>query len=327
MIMKAASLLLASVSLAGVAHADGGNWYEVAQTAGGAYSYNPRASVNSIQQFRDNECNGPGCPAAFGTTSEGPVPWTRSSLDHTVASANGHVTGEYVLGDPRYDGPTSADGFAWVNLATGEIKISHDAVRYGYSSASAQFVDYIHFDPATITSATTIIVDLRVDGSFEGFTQPRFGFGLSNGNYSLNTGTVGWSDSNPNGASTTATANFIDFSGGTGRAGNWEIYGPDRFRGTFVLDPRYQNFNDLSVSMYLSAGGPQDTWTAFQHTAAITFELPDGVSFTSASGAFLTAQDAALPEPATWATMIAGFGLVGGALRRRSRASQAALSA
>ncbi|HEU4968186.1 PEPxxWA-CTERM sorting domain-containing protein, partial [Sphingomonas sp.] len=28
-----------------------------------------------------------------------------------------------------------------------------------------------------------------------------------------------------------------------------------------------------------------------------------------------------VPEPATWAMMIAGFGLIGGALRRRARAT------
>ena len=36
---------------------------------------------------------------------------------------------------------------------------------------------------------------------------------------------------------------------------------------------------------------------------------------------------AAIPESATWAMMIAGFGLVGFALRRRVRASEAAFDA
>ena len=35
---------------------------------------------------------------------------------------------------------------------------------------------------------------------------------------------------------------------------------------------------------------------------------------------------AAVPEPATWAMMIAGFGLVGGIARRRSRATNVVYS-
>jgi len=50
--------------------------------------------------------------------------------------------------------------------------------------------------------------------------------------------------------------------------------------------------------------------------------LPDNVTFTSASGAFLTA---GVPEPASWAMMLGGFGLVGGAMRQgRKRAASLA---
>ena len=59
----------------------------------------------------------------------------------------------------------------------------------------------------------------------------------------------------------------------------------------------------------------------FGHTGAISFgPLADGLSYSSASGAFLTAVNAApggVPEPATWAMMICGFGLAGSALRAR----------
>jgi hypothetical protein len=50
----------------------------------------------------------------------------------------------------------------------------------------------------------------------------------------------------------------------------------------------------------------------FLNTAVFGFELPQGVSFESASGRLL-----AVPEPQTWALLIAGFGLAGGVLRRR----------
>lgn len=59
----------------------------------------------------------------------------------------------------------------------------------------------------------------------------------------------------------------------------------------------------------------------FGHTGTFGFDpLPDGLSFSSASGVFLT-DVGAVPEPASWAMMITGFGLVGAAMRRGRRAS------
>jgi hypothetical protein len=55
------------------------------------------------------------------------------------------------------------------------------------------------------------------------------------------------------------------------------------------------------------------------HTATIDFDLPDGVFLTGASGAVFgdVPAVAGVPEPASWALMIAGFGLAGGMLRKR----------
>ena len=58
----------------------------------------------------------------------------------------------------------------------------------------------------------------------------------------------------------------------------------------------------------------------FGDTSAFAFgALPTGLSFTSASGVFLTGQPGVggVPEPASWAMLIAGFGLVGALQRRR----------
>ncbi len=52
------------------------------------------------------------------------------------------------------------------------------------------------------------------------------------------------------------------------------------------------------------------------NTARVSLVLPQGVSFTSGSGDFLTAVGG-VPEPDTWAMLIAGFGLVGAVSRRR----------
>ncbi|MBT2185560.1 PEPxxWA-CTERM sorting domain-containing protein [Sphingobium sp. H33] len=61
----------------------------------------------------------------------------------------------------------------------------------------------------------------------------------------------------------------------------------------------------------------------FGNTSALTFDpLPDGLSFTSESGQLFTAKAPApgVPEPASWALMIVGLGVVGGTMRRRRMA-------
>lgn len=65
-----------------------------------------------------------------------------------------------------------------------------------------------------------------------------------------------------------------------------------------------------------------DCWGAacgFEHTASIGLVLPEGVSYTSDSGVFLTGVTAVapVPEPETWALMLAGLGVVGRLARRR----------
>lgn len=55
------------------------------------------------------------------------------------------------------------------------------------------------------------------------------------------------------------------------------------------------------------------------NTTRINLFLPSNVSFTSQSGVFLS-QAGGVPEPASWAMLLMGFGAVGGALRiRRQR--------
>jgi hypothetical protein len=58
----------------------------------------------------------------------------------------------------------------------------------------------------------------------------------------------------------------------------------------------------------------------FGNTLHYNWVLPEGIIAQSGSGVFLTDVTSAVPEPATWALMITGFGLLGGALRRRTAA-------
>jgi hypothetical protein len=56
----------------------------------------------------------------------------------------------------------------------------------------------------------------------------------------------------------------------------------------------------------------------YGHTMTFEWDLPPGTTYTSASGVFGTGH-AAVPEPATWAMMILGFGGAGVVIRRRAR--------
>ena len=62
----------------------------------------------------------------------------------------------------------------------------------------------------------------------------------------------------------------------------------------------------------------------FSNTAKFALVLQPGTTFTSDSGVFLTAPvTGAVPEPASWIMMLTGFGMLGGAMRRRAAAAAA----
>lgn len=60
-----------------------------------------------------------------------------------------------------------------------------------------------------------------------------------------------------------------------------------------------------------------NTTFSVTNSSGTSFTGTNGVTFTGGSG-ISSAITASVPEPATWAMMIAGFGLVGGTMRRRS---------
>ena len=92
---------------------------------------------------------------------------------------------------------------------------------------------------------------------------------------------------------------------------------------TQLLIPSGQS--SLGVSGALSIDCAEAYSCDFGHTAAFSVPLSAGLSFTSASGRFLTA--GAVPEPASWALLTVGFGAIGLAVRRRDPGSTRAAMA
>lgn len=83
-----------------------------------------------------------------------------------------------------------------------------------------------------------------------------------------------------------------------------------------------QTFNlDMFLQTTVEGGATAD----FLDPVQLSFGLPSDVSFTSASGVLLTAN--VVPEPSTWAMMLAGFAGLGFAVHRKAKAANAALAA
>ena len=81
--------------------------------------------------------------------------------------------------------------------------------------------------------------------------------------------------------------------------------------------PIYVYFELWTEAMSVGIPGDEVSQSDFGNTMSFNWILPDDVVVESASGVFMTGLGSAVPEPATWAMMIVGFGLVGTAARRR----------
>jgi hypothetical protein len=87
-----------------------------------------------------------------------------------------------------------------------------------------------------------------------------------------------------------------------------------------------QSYDVYAAFNILLRAGPQigPVTMDFSNTSTIGIQAPTGGSFTSSSGEFLgfaqTPGTGVVPEPASWAMLIAGFGLVGATMRRRRAA-------
>ena len=244
-------------------------------------------------------------------------------------------------------GGSSAGSLASASLDRGELKAKTTMVSLPFETASASaradISDSIFF---TNTSGGLLPVTLTmsVDGSFAGAltrsdlrsriflgTTPSGcnGFGgcitpLSSGLGSIQTELLGET-------SLGSPFQFREFLSGqiNENIDHWNLgLGPDH-NGTSQFD------YFKSITLYVPAG--QTTLNlqgelsifcigtgvcGFDNTAALRFAvLPDGLSFSSQSGAFLTGLGGnpapGIPEPASWAMLIAGFGLVGARIRRR----------
>jgi hypothetical protein len=86
----------------------------------------------------------------------------------------------------------------------------------------------------------------------------------------------------------------------------WGIAGGQQYNENYKLD--------LGAPGYDAPGGTNSAISAYVDDNAIGAQYTNYVFRVDAIGG-------AVPEPATWGLMLAGFGIVGGAMRRRQRTS------
>jgi hypothetical protein len=215
---------------------------------------------------------------------------------------------------------STASAFAYGDLATGKIGASSSSNGYGQASSGVHLNERLSFyvPGAAPTKSTLITFNLSIEG-FQGASFSPTSASVSFFQYGFQAGQD--MDTRYYQAGYYALNGSLSNSGflSTPSIGSWSNYNflsaDGQGSGTLTLEI-FGERPSVSISSYLTTYTMYDGFVDYSHTASLNLSTPMGVSWTSASGAFLS-QVGSVPEPSTWAMMIGGFGIVGGAMRRR----------
>ena len=203
----------------------------------------------------------------------------------------------------------AASAQAYADLATGKLGASSESSYNGTARADARYWDSLTFtvNGADSSTLTAVTIKYLFDGVGERSAQ---GDGWYASTF-FNIGAAGLAITHQQ-----PTHNPFQFSHfGTGFSDyKLQAVGEDSYLATAVY-----TLKGITSTHGIVAGLATTSWmharSNFANTASVSFILPDNVTFTSASGEFLTASTA-VPEPGTWAMMLLGFFGIGAAIRR-----------
>lgn len=240
--------------------------------------------------------------------------------------------------------------YANANLSTGSVHAyaTNPDANWGQSFATSQISDIVTFNNSS-GGALTLSIGYTFDGVFSGVVANQGGayasiyMALTTPDYTLKfAGSGNNLVGGTNGYASGAQA-LIDAGGGTyGAAGTVGLStfmnaADYSFTGDYDAATGFTSgafstdiiipvgVSQLGFSLFLDLGCRQRQITCdFGNSGLFRFAaLPDGLSFTSASGTLFSAfatppgDPNAVPEPATWAMLIFGFALIGGVVRRK----------
>lgn len=226
------------------------------------------------------------------------VPWdVDTAIPYVQARVEGSVpTNEQVSTSTATASSSSAagSGSAMLNAALGSMHIQNQT-NFDWDSVGARtVVDYDYFTIQGITGQVTITTHFQITGKLHASARTKYAsldaaldFGSE---YGANSNRPGWSV----------------HDGGTQESG--------------LLSINYDQTQAITLSdanphfrlRYWLIGSATHAGSFVDATGQLSFDLPDGAWLTSKAG-FL----APIPEPETWAMLLAGLGLMGWRTRRR----------
>lgn len=324
-----AGLLLGSVAATfGASAAHAGYAVQTLANTGRGYNRGCAATYNTNgtgAKFINNAGGDSPCdPAAF-LADQGAVVTATGTTDTTGTATAAHDESSVVRA------PDAAFATAAANLATGKVGLTASAANFSSANSSARLIDTLHFTVAGATASTVtyIPVSFSFAGTLvEGNDPTHSSAELTWGFYFGNAATYEFGDY---GAGYFAPPNYPTFSFPEtvpSRTAGWQSYSfasytptDTRFTGVYAITGATADI-PIDFSLALNASNLS---LDYLDTGNIAIGRVDGVSYTSDSGVFLTAGGTVggVPEPASWAMLLVGFGTVG-ALARRRRVAVAA---
>jgi len=245
----------------------------------------------------------------------------------TAASSTSYIQGQSTAGylvDPsiHVQANTTADlKTATIQLQSSDTSLNNGYQGYAATLSNADISDTLHYAiaGADASTVTPITFSLTING-----TMGRTGTATDQNSFGEFSGALIFGPSiDQNSGSfdlqNNATTNFVTASslggsyptGWTTNAGNTIL----TYSETYDLQGASGDLPVALTSQLNCSDGE-----ACDYSAKIGVSGPQGFSYSSASGVFLTA--GGVPEPATWATMLVGFGGLGAVMRRRRAVSR-----
>jgi len=237
----------------------------------------------------------------------------------TATSVFGHTHETLFQHNGSSDG-AFADAYTAANLADGTLRVHAQGgtVYVGQGGegavANARFVDGLHFNiaGAAADAVTAIGVHYLLEGHV---VSGGFASGIADMTTSFDFGNAGIGVIAVGRGFTPLTITAHSERG-------WASFSYSALDPTHVAFDGIYNLlgstQTLGIGAYLGAGAAFADLD-YGNTLRVSFTLPGNVSYTSDSGVFLSAASAVtpVPEPETWALMMAGLGLLGHFARRR----------